>query len=98
MTKLTMNDVDVILGDFKRRLDALDRGGRALVIPQNMKEDLIHVLAEQAYRIHLLTKLLVEHGHLKHGEVDSHWDKEEHRRFVRDFYGTNFSGVAPPHE
>jgi hypothetical protein len=62
----------------------------------NEMQDVIRQLAEQAYKHHLLVKLLVQRGHLTRGEADAQWNDEEWKKFLRDFWGANFPGVVPP--
>jgi hypothetical protein len=55
-------------------------------------EDLIRLLAKQAYRHQLLVKALHASGHLRPQEPDSLWDAEEFKAFLNIFRGNYFSG------
>lgn len=55
-----------------------------------MSDDFIRVLAEQAYRYHLLVKALRVSGHLPPQEPDSLWNAGEFEKFLEDFQGNYF--------
>ena len=60
-----------------------------------MKEDMIRAIAEQAYSMHLLVKTLRERGVLGEGEPMKAWNNADFEKFLRDFSGNYFPGVAP---
>jgi hypothetical protein len=57
-------------------------------------EDLIRLLAKQAYRHQLLVKALHASGHLGPEEPDSLFDAEDFKAFLTIFRGNYFSGKS----
>ncbi len=62
----------------------------------NENEDLIRVLAKQAYRHHLLVKALRAGGYLQPDQPDSLWDAEEFEGFLKIFSANYFPGQRRP--
>ena len=59
-------------------------------------QDIIRALAEETYRRHLLVKSLIERGLLRTGELDVRWDGDQWKKFLADFWGSQFPGLVPP--
>jgi hypothetical protein len=58
----------------------------------NENEDVIRVLAKQAYRHRLLVKALRSGGYLRPDQPDSLWDAEEFEGFLKIFRANYFPG------